>query len=299
VQVFGDATNGNFDARSYFKVYCRIQGKTYAESALTDIGESVTGAFKLQFPISNGLDAKITVADGTIDSTAPYTSMSVEYFGTDQNRTIGGSSYPFRRIINGALATAEQQYMWAQRQLRKATDIDAGSGTVIGKTADLLLTFVGDRLDTSRGVFIDNYNANDINRIRFQDQNAVYRTFPYIAAGSLTFNSFLVGSGGVYRLWFESLPGAGDDWGEAGAVTVQDKDLADIAGTISASSIPFTFAYDSNVQGGRTAGTDANIVGVATKPGSGKVTVVRATLTRSTGQVVAFVAEQDRVYNNP
>ena len=297
VQVFGNASNGNFDSRSYLKVFCRIQGKLYAESSLTDIGESATGAFKLQFPISNSADPKITDSDSTIDTTAPYTSMSVTYYGTDQNRTIGGTAYPYRRIIAGASATAEQQYQWAQRQLRKATDIDAGVGSMIGNTADLLLTFIGDRLDTSRGVYIDAFSSNDTNRIRFQDQNAVYRTFPYTAGGNLAFNSFLVG--GWYRMWFATLPGASNDWGESGAVTVQDSSAADIAGTISGATIPWTFSYDSNVQGGRTAATDAAIVLMCGYPGSAKVTKTTFTITRAVNQTIGATAEQDRTYSNP
>jgi hypothetical protein len=295
VQVFGDATNGNFDDRSYFKVFCRIQGKTYAESTLTDIGESSTGAFKLAFPISNAADPKVTVSDNTIDTTAPYTSMSITYYGTDQNRTIGGTAYPYRRIIAAASATAEQIYQWAQRQLRKATNIDTGN-SVVGQTADLLLTFVGDRLDTSRGVFTDDFNAADTNRIRFQDQNAVFRTYPYTASGILVSNSFLIG--GVYRMWFATTSG-GQDWGTANAITVKDSALADIAGTISSDSIPFSFDYDTNVQGGRTAGTDAPVVVMAVYPGSGKVTKVTYTLTRAVGQTITLTAEQDRPYNNP
>jgi hypothetical protein len=62
---------------------------------------------------------------------------------------------------------------------------------VTGKTANELLYFVGDTLYTTQGVFINNYNTNDINRITFTDQTAVPRTFPYTAAGAINFNSFL------------------------------------------------------------------------------------------------------------
>jgi hypothetical protein len=34
IQVFGDASNGNFDSRTYFKGYVREYGKKYDDSVL-------------------------------------------------------------------------------------------------------------------------------------------------------------------------------------------------------------------------------------------------------------------------
>ena len=86
------------------------------------------------------------------------------------------------------------------------------------------------------------------------------------------------------------------DYGLTGAVTVNDKDGNPIAGTISAASIPFTFDYDGNTQGGRTAGTDAAVTVVAGNAGSAKPVVTTYTITRSTGQGISLVAENDRAY---
>lgn len=296
IQVFGDASNGNFDNRTYFKMFCRESAYTYDDAVLGDVGETGTGAFKVSLPISVGSDLKITAADGAM-SGAPYSSITVEYFGVDQNRTIGGSSYPFRIIINGANATAEQIYTKIQYLLRQTGDIDSGGGTVAGKTANSLLYFVGSTLYTTQGVFIDNYNTNDINRIVFMDQNSVNRTFPYTASGTLNFNSFLTsGSTGYYRMYFTTLPGDNNDYGESSAVTVEDATPVAIAGTITSGAINFTFAYDSNVQGGRTAGTDAAVTIVAGNVGVAKPVVTTYTITRSTGQSISLVAEQDRGY---
>ena len=44
IQVFGDATNGNFDKRAYFKGFVREQGKKYKDSVLADTGKTSTGA---------------------------------------------------------------------------------------------------------------------------------------------------------------------------------------------------------------------------------------------------------------
>lgn len=301
VQVYGDAANGNFDQRTYLKVFARIQGKTYAQAQLSDSGYSATGPRLLSFAVQNATDLKVSASDGTIASSAPYTGITVTYYGTDQNRSIGGTNYPFRVIINGNNATAEQIYEKVQYLLRQSGDIDSGAGTVTGKTADALLSFTGNTLVTATGVFIDNFNTNDTNRIEFYDQNGVKRTFPFVAAGTLLFNGNLTGdTDAVYRMYFKTLPGANNDFGEASAVTVQDASGVDIAGTVSGQgSISFSFAYDSNVQGGRTAGTDATVIVVAIGKNNGKYVQTEATLTRTTGQTIALVAEKERSYSNP
>lgn len=296
IQVFGDTTNGNFDNRSFFKGYVREQGKKYKDSILTDTGKTSTGANIVNLLLSNEDDLKIQVSDATVVASTPYTNINVEYFATDQNRTIGGVSYPFRTIINGANATAEQIYTKIQYLLRQGTDIDNGTGTVVGKTANLLLNFVGDTLITTNGVYIDNYNTNDVNRLVFTDKNGVTRTEPFTATGTLNFNSFLtLGGTGYYRMYFTDLAGVAD-YGLAGAVTVNNASGAGIFGSISSSSIPFSFAYDSNSQGGRTPGTDAQVTIVAGNAGSAKPVVTTYTITKSTGQGISLVAENDRSY---
>jgi hypothetical protein len=301
IQVLGDAANGNFDNRTFFKIFSREANFTYDDAVLADVGETSTGTFKVSLPLSVGSDLKISANDATVAANAPYTSITVTYFGTNQVRNIGGVNYNFRVIIDGAGATKEQIYTKIQYLLRQSSDIDNGAGTVIGKTADSLLYFVGDTLKTTAGVYIDNFNANDINSISFLPFGSTAGneiTFPFTASGTLNFNSFLVGLGSYYRMYFTSLPGAGDDYGTSGAVTVQDKDSVAIQGAISAGSVSFTFSYDSNNQGGRTPGTDAQVTVVAGRPGSAKPVVTTYTITRTTGQNITLTAEQDRAYVN-
>ncbi len=295
IQVFGDATNGNFDKRSYFKGFVREQGKKYRDSILADTGKTATGAYIVNLLLSNEDDLKITAADGAMTG-APYNNITVTYFATNQNRSIGGTNYPFRVIIDGNGATLEQIYTKIQYLLRQDTDIDSGAGSVIGKTAATLLGFVGDTLQTTTGVYIDNIQATDSNRVIFKDQNGVDRTNPFQSAGVITFNGFLVGAGSSYRLMFTTLPGANNDYGESGAVTVNDASGNPISGTISSGSIAFTFDYDGNVQGGRTPATDAAVTLIGIRPGAGKFVVATGTLTRSKGIALALTAEQDRSY---
>ena len=295
IQVFGDASNGNFDKRTYFKGFVREYGKKYKDSVLTDTGKTSTGANIVNLLLSNEDDLKIQAADVAMTG-APYNGITVTYFGSDQMKTIGGGSYPFRVVINGNGATLEQIYTKVQYLLRQATDIDNGAGNVIGKTAAALLAFVGDTLQTTTGVFVENLLPADTNRIEFKDQNNVTRTYPYTAAGRITFNSVLVGSGSSYRLMFTAPPGAGNDYGESGAVTVNDASGTPITGTISSSSIAFTYDYDGNTQAGFSPGTDRPVTLIGVRPGSGKFAVATGILSRSKGISLSLVAEQDRVY---
>jgi hypothetical protein len=299
IQVFGDASNGNFDNRTYFKLFSREYNYTYDDAVLGDVGEVGTGAYKVSLPISVGSDLKITAADGSMNA-GIYSTIDAEYFGTNQNRSIGGTNYPFRIIIDNltAGATLEQVYTKIQYLLRQSGDIDTGAGTVTGKTANSLCYFVGDTLYTTQGVYIDGVLPADANRIVFLDQNNVQRSNPYSSAGALNFSANLVG--GYFRMYFlndDAGANAGNDYGTAGAITVNNASAAPITGTISGASLAFTYDYDGNAQrGGGSPGVDAPVVVIAGNPGSAKPVVATGTINRSKGVSITLTAETDRAY---
>ena len=295
IQIYGNIDNGNFDKREYFKGFVREYGKKYKDSVLSDTGKSATGANIVNLLLSNEDDLKIQAVDEQMTS-APYSNITVTYYNSDQMRTIGGSSYPFRVIIDGNNATLEQIYTKVQYLLRQDSDIDSGAGTVIGKTAAALLAFLGDTLQTTQGVFVENLLAADSNRIEFKDQNNATRTYPYTAAGTISFNAALVGPGSSFRLMYTSPPGTGNNYGESGAITVNDASNNPITGTISSGTISFTFDYDGNNQGGFSAGTDRAVTLIGVRPGYGKFSVATGTLTRSKTISLSLVAEAERAY---
>lgn len=297
VQVMGDLTNGNFDKRTYAKTFCREYGKKYKSSVLAETGATGTGANKQNFLIANEDDLKIQAADGAMTG-APYNGITVAYYTANQTRTIAGVSRNFKIIIDGNGATLEQIYTKVQYLLRQETDINTGgtAGPKIGKIQDDLLAFVGDTLETSTSVYIDNILTADSNRIKFKDDSGVFRENLYTAAGTITFNTPLIGAGSSYRLFFTSPPGAGNDYGEAGAITVNDATGTPITGTISGPSVSFTYDYDGNVQGGFTGGTDRPVTLIGIRPGGGKFVASTGLLTRSKTISLSLVAEVDRVY---
>lgn len=306
IKVYGDATHGNFDKRTYAKCFAREYGKKFKSSILADTGATGTGANKVNFLVSNEDDLKITGLLGAVQATgdaamsgAPYNGITIAYYSSDQTRTIGGTGYPFRVIIEGNGGTLEQIYAKVQFLLRQNSNINVGgtAGSVTGKTAADLLAFVGDTLVTAQGVYIDDVLSADSNRVEFYDQNNVKRTNPYTAAGTISFNAPLVGAGSSYRLMYTAPPGAGNDYGESGAITVNNASGSPITGTISAASIAFDYDYDGNVQGGFSAGTDRPVTLIGIKPGGGKFVAATGILTRSKAISLSLVAEQDRVYN--
>ena len=102
----------------------------------------------------------------------------------------------------------------------------------------------------------------------------------------------------VYRVFFTTNPAG--NYGTTNAVLVNDNSGTPISGTVGgAASISFDFDYDGNVQGGRTAGTDADITIVIVGQNTAQPVVVQVTLTRAVGQNFGVVAPLQRTYSNP
>jgi len=125
VQIYGDATNGNFDTRVFFKAFVREQGFKYKSSTLADTAQTATGASTLNVLLSNEDDLKITDTDANVATILPYTAVTVEYFGVDQT-TYDIGAFPFRVIVDNtaANATLEEIYTKIQYLLRQNIDID-------------------------------------------------------------------------------------------------------------------------------------------------------------------------------
>jgi hypothetical protein len=81
---------------------------------------------------------------------------------------------------------------------------------------------------------------------------------------------------------------------------VDNNASVDISGNISGrAEIPFDYDYDGNVQGGRTAATDADVTIVAIGLNSAQYVVATGTITRATGVNFSLVAPLERNYTNP
>ena len=294
IQTFGDATNGNYDKRSeVLTVFIRSQGNTFASATSTSIGLTALNYIANRFPLAEAVDSKISASDSDIATTAPYTGMSITYGAV--TRSIGGVSYNFNVIVDGNSGSTQQIYEFVQYSLRLATDIDDGAGTQVGQLAAALMAFEGDTLKTTTGVAIDNFQAADRNNLVFKDTGGTDRTFPFLATGTLSFNTNLVNdSSSIFRMFFTS------GYGTGSALIVDDNSGTDISGNVGGNAtIAFDFDYDGNTQGGRTAGTDANVTVVAIGLNTAQYVAATGTITRATGQNISLVAPLERNYSNP
>lgn len=303
VQIYGNVDNGNIDHTDgdQFDLYCREQGKTYAYSNNLQIGAPTLSYIVYRFPLSNGTDLKISASDVTISTTTPYTNITITYYGTNQLFDVDGdtSTEPYRIIINDSAGTATTQQIYEKIQwsLRQNSDIDAGAGTVNGKTATGLLSFVGDTLVGANGVFISNLNSNYLNSVDFYDFNGIVRRYPFVSAGTINFGGN-AGSGD-FKYWMFFVDTPTGDYGSTSAIIVNDKDGNPITGTYSGNPISWTFAYDSNTQGGRTGGTNAAVKVVGLGLSGGQFISVDHTITRTAGQSILLAPGIERNYANP
>jgi len=128
-----------------------------------------------------------------------------------------GVSFTMQRA-SPVTASIEEIYEKIQYQLRQTSDIDFElSTTVIGKTADALLTFVGDAITAGSttspptnpngggtGVTIIGYQSTDKNDITIVDNADTARNFPFVAAGTISFNNNLQNDTGPaeYYMYF-------------------------------------------------------------------------------------------------
>lgn len=287
IKIYGDVDHGNFDYRSYLKIFVREQGKTYSDSDLVGIGVNTLTYQTYRFPLTNQVDTKVVSNDVTVDAYG----VTVTYYGSAQTRSINSTNYQFNTIINGNNHSLEEIYQAVQSLLRKATDIDSGAGTKIGKTTDLLLTFVGDTLLTENGVYIDNFLNADINRIEFYDNGGTKRVFPFITSGVISFNSNLVNdSSAIYKMYYS------DNFGTSSAELVLDNDSSPIQGSITGSTASFTYNYDNNTSGGG-AGIDKDITVVAIGLETAQYVIAQGVITRSNQNSISLVSSLERNYN--
>ena len=196
--------------------------------------------------------------------TVAQSLMSIKYYTTAQPRTISGTSYNFGVIIDAAGGTAEEVYEFVQRTLRRNIDINPETTEVIGKTTDELLRFVGDDLKIAEavtgtasvnpagggtGVFIDNFQAGDTNRLFFVDNLGATVQFDFVAVTTLSFNPNLTNDAdAIFRVFFTTNPAG--NYGTSSAVIVHANDnvqSTDISFDSTADTITTAGAVDFGI----------------------------------------------------
>jgi hypothetical protein len=201
-------------------------GKSFDQANLASAGQTSLGNRVFAFPLANAADLKIEETDANIDGNAPYTGMSLTFYGAPQSKggsgadELVGGPYNFGMVINCNSGTSKQVYEWLQRQPRKTTDIDAGSGTVIGKTMDGLARFLGDAFQAGSvnggltfptnpigggsGLFLEGLTASSRNQTTMYDNLGQVRSYPVGTVVTLDANATLEGdAAAAYTLFYD------------------------------------------------------------------------------------------------
>ena len=336
--------SAGYDRRGTFIAFLREEQKTYdSYDLLTEQGLSTLTYKKYALPLANAADTvKVTHTDVQIEADdANYRNISIIYFPeAPYVKSIGGANYNFHVVINGDNQSSEEIYEKVQYLLRQGTDIAGVAGAdsingfrvpesfirdypavasaldssaaypIRGDIAGELLEFIGDTLQTKLvdgwgGTYIENFNTDDINNLRFADDSftTTYVEYPFTATGNLLFNDNLVNdTDAKYWMFFTAIGTSA--YGTADAILVQDTNSRQISGSVDSASIAFTFDYDNNDQphgdpDSRTPGTNAAVTVVAIGLSTAQFVKTTSTITRSTGNNISLVAALERNYSNP
>ena len=279
--------------------------------------------------------ARVTIGgEGTLDAagvadwTANGGTATLEAYPGE--RQIGALYYAFNRVIAASGASVSEVHTYAQFQLREDLDINADTngdnfGSVKGKIATSLTSFIGDQMHTNPGTYVDNLDLNDNNNINYWDitvdgggldigfipVTSTQRNNPFYATFTLVFSQNLLDEGDLnnddtfYRVYFTD-DSAGDNNGfnfdTANAITVYDSNTVLLSGSIRTADVPYTFAYDytnNNQRGEASKGTPAPITVVYQGLGASEWSFSQFTIQQSTGQSFACNTADELNYDNP
>lgn len=318
IKFYGASGAGSGDNSAYLKLFCREYGYSYASSTLTDIGVAALTYQCYRFPLTTSADLKAINSNPT---TGAYAGVSVYWSAAPSSQTATSAS-PYNVHINqfgaASACTVQQIYEAVQYKLRKqntAVDVDdnATAGYIkYGAVAPDLLRFVGDTLYTiyqnygaTGGVWVGNIATADKNSAYFYDNNNAQNYWPYLAALRINFGDNLItDTTSKFTVFFTSIGASA--FGTQNAIIANDDLGTPMSYAVSAISNVATnkyadlgFSYDANIQGGRTAGTDAPITVVALGLGGAQYVKTTGTIAKSKANSVSLVASLERNYQNP
>lgn len=293
-------TTGNLTFNSGTRKITRATGSWVTDGVTVGDIITITGSVSnnKSFTVQSFADTNTSIVVIPTDVVTTESSVAAgSSVYTPFKRTIGGVTYGFNWKVTGNNATLSNIYQFIQHQLRQTTDIDWGASVKRGDVTDLLMTYASPT-GTSLDLYVDNLNTTDINSITYKDATGVNRTNPFVAAGTISFNTNLVDDvSAKYWLFYTTNPTG--NYGSSTAVLVKNASGVDITGTISGqSSISFTYDYDNDTTGGRTPGVDANVTLVAIGLNTAQFVLSTGTISKSTSNSISLVANLERNYQN-
>ncbi|MFZ5531486.1 MAG: hypothetical protein ACOY4U_10630 [Pseudomonadota bacterium] len=289
IQVYGTTANGdtgagNFDSRTYLALSLRTFGKNHDRKLLSDSGISAMDGFSAGFALgeSNHLTTgSYTLADVYGGAQiAPWTGMTLEQYGAAQPRSgfvnAGNKNYTYI-LHNTNSGTLNEVVAYLDAIAQTDNDIDIGAGVINGKRVNTWYSYDAQgRIVTKQGLHIDNLPESDKQRIVQTDDSGVGQTYPFNVEVRVKIGNYPELDANA---WFHGyfLDGAGaQDFNTANAVTLRDAGTPtrnSVKGLLSAfngttaikyltasKEIVFSYPYDSDTDGGLSAGIDKWVV---------------------------------------
>lgn len=282
VQVYGDATHGNFDRRGAMVV--KAQSNPYDEVRVNLL--SLFGIAQLE-----ATEYVISLAPTAIDVTAGASGATLAI--TNHSATpVTNGGLDFSIVIESD-ATGEQLLREVNYRLAQV----AAWLTYEPFNLPQMIVKVGDAYETKRGVWEGSAGASlkgvlvlttggalHPGFVRYQSDSGAYLLTPLYPSIQVTVGAAAVADTlAWYQAYFKDGP-AGADFDTASALTVLDSAGDPVEGIVSADALSgvlsFVFDYDGDTVGG-TAGTDKTIVFRVEGDGGVKSKLTEITITRT------------------
>jgi|GEM_PF-2934356 len=284
VQVFGDTANGDagagdFDATAFEALTVRTFGQTHDRKFASDAGNTELSGYRAGFALGEAPNPyHVTAGNPTIGNVfpsggavAPYDTMAFETLAAPENLTgliNTGTSNPesgqFSGVIrNPNMGSLAQMVAYMDALVIQDADIDTGVGARNGKQNPTLYTLDAQgNVVLEPGIYLENVPVADRASVRYTDDDADALVYETVAGGTIEVGANAAADPNAwYHMFILDDVAAANDFNTLNAITVQDSSGADIKGNVGGlTSIPWDFAYSTNTQGGKAAGTDLIVV---------------------------------------
>lgn len=294
--AFGDAGAGAFDYTTRILVVrVRSWGYNPGETTSTLTGIAEFSGFSAGYGVGESLNPSnpYSLADVFGGARiAPWTGMSLEKLAAPQvesgfNEANGNFTWVLNNTFGG---TVQECAAFLDAVTLQGIDVDTGTGSYIGTKGRVWYSRnAAGKVVTSSvggaGMFIEGLSTAEKQNVIMTDNAGTTKTYPYFPEVQVTVGPAALADANAWYHLFYADGAAGADFDTASAVAVRNSAGTAVKGNIQANQVggkvSFAYAYDTDVDGGLTAGADKNIVVIVEGDGGAAQAITYATITRS------------------